>query len=75
MGTKIHELADYFTETLVPRYEVLFKVSLEDAIFWDPLTVLNHPEHIEEAIRKLEQAIITGEPLNDIQYFNPDVIY
>ena len=61
----------------VKRYEKKFNVSLEDAIFFNPVNIAQHPEEIEEAIERLENSLKTGIPLNedDIQLYNPDVIY
>ena len=54
-----------------------FNVSLEDAIFFNPVNVDQYPEEIEEAIERLENSLKTGIPLNedDIQRYSPDVIY
>ena len=45
--------------------------------FFNPVNIAQHPEEIEEAIERLENSLKTGIPLNedDIQRFNPDVIY
>ncbi len=73
----MYDRLKYFSEELVKRYEKKFNVSLEDAIFFNPVNIAQHPEEIEEAIERLENSLKTGIPLNedDIQRFNPDVIY
>lgn len=73
----MYDRLKYFLEGLVKRYEKKFNVSLEDAIFFNPVNIAQHPEEIEEAIERLENSLKTGIPLNedDIQRFNPDVIY
>ena len=76
MYNNVYDRLKYFSEELVKRYEK-FNVSLEDAIFFNPVNIAQHPEEIEEAIERLENSLKTGIPLNedDIQRFNPDVIY
>ena len=37
MEERTKELIDYFYNILIPRYEKKFGVSLDDAIFWNPL--------------------------------------
>lgn len=73
----MYDRLKYFSEELVKRYEKKFNVSLEDAIFFNPVNIEQHPEEIEEAIERLENSLKTGIPLNedDIQRFNPDAIY
>ena len=73
----MYDRLKYFSEELVKRYEKQFNVSLEDAIFFNPVNIDQYPEEIEEAIERLENSLKTGIPLNedDIQRFNPDVIY
>ncbi len=77
MYNNVYDRLKYFSEELVKRYEKKFNVSLEDAIFFNPVNIAQHPEEIEEAIERLENSLKTGIPLNedDIQRFNPDVIY
>ena len=77
MDNNVYDCLKYFSEELVKRYEKKFNVSLEDAIFFNPVNIAQHPEEIEEAIERLENSLKTGIPLNedDIQLFNPDVIY
>ena len=73
----MYDRLKYFSEELVKRYEKKFNVSLEDAIFFNPVNIEQHPEEVEEAIKQLEESLKTGIPLNedDIQLYNPDVIY
>ena len=77
MDNNVYDCLKYFSEELVKRYEKKFNVSLEDAIFFNPVNIEQHPEEIEEAIERLENSLKTGIPLNedDIQLYNPDVIY
>ena len=77
MENNVYDCLKYFSEDLVKRYEKKFNVSLEDAIFFNPVNIAQHPEEIEEAIERLENSLKTGIPLNedDIQLYNPDVIY
>ena len=77
MYNNVYDRLKYFSDTLLKRYEKQFNVSLEDAIFFNPVNIEQHPEEIEEAIRQLEDSLKTGIPLNedDIQLYNPDVIY
>lgn len=77
MYNNVYDRLKYFSEELVKRYEKKFNVSLEDAIFFNPVNIAQHPEEIEEAIERLENSLKIGIPLNedDIQRFNPDVIY
>jgi hypothetical protein len=77
MDNNVYDCLKYFSEELVKRYEKKFNVSLEDAIFFNPVNIAQHPEEIEEAIERLENSLKTGIPLNedDIQLYNPDVIY
>lgn len=77
MDNNVYDCLKYFSEELVKRYEKKFNVSLEDAIFFNPVNIAQHPEEIEEAIEGLENSLKTGIPLNedDIQLYNPDVIY
>jgi hypothetical protein len=77
MYNNVYDRLEYFSEELVKRYEKKFNVSLEDAIFFNPVNIAQHPEEIEEAIERLENSLKTGIPLNDddIQLYNPDVIY
>ena len=77
MYNNVYDRLKYFSEELVKRYEKKFNVSLEDAIFFNPVNIAQHPEEIEEAIERLENSLKAGIPLNedDIQRFNPDVIY
>lgn len=77
MDNNVYDRLKYFPEELVKRYEKKFNVSLEDAIFFNPVNIAQHPEEIEEAIERLENSLKTGIPLNedDIQLYNPDVIY
>lgn len=77
MDNNVYDRLKYFSEELVKRYEKKFNVSLEDAIFFNPVNIAQHPEEIEEAIERLENSLKTGIPLNedDIQLYNPDVIY
>ena len=77
MYNNVYDRLKYFSEELVKRYEKKFNVSLEDAIFFNPVNIAQHPEEIEEAIERLENSLKTGIPLNedDIQLYNPDVIY
>lgn len=77
MYNNVYDRLKYFSEELVKRYEKKFNISLEDAIFFNPVNIAQHPEEIEEAIERLENSLKTGIPLNedDIQRFNPDVIY
>ena len=77
MYNNVYDRLKYFSDTLLKRYEKQFNVSLEDAIFFNPVNIELHPEEIEEAIKQLEDSLKTGIPLNedDIQLYNPDVIY
>lgn len=77
MDNKVYDRLKYFSEELVKRYEKKFNVSLEDAIFFNPVNIDQYPEEIEEAIERLENSLKTGIPLNedDIQWYNTDVIY
>ena len=77
MDNKVYDRLKYFSDTLLERYEKQFNVSLENAIFFNPVNIEQHPEEIEEAIKQLEDSIKTGVPLNedDIQWYNADVIY
>lgn len=77
MYNNVYDRLKYFSEELVKRYEKKFNISLEDAIFFNPVNIAQYPEEIEEAIERLENSLKTGIPLNedDIQRFNPDVIY
>lgn len=67
----------YFSDVLEPRYEKHFNTSLKGAFFWDPLGIEQHPEEVERAISRLETALEKNEPIDedDIQWYNPDVIY
>lgn len=77
MYNNVYDRLKYFSEELVKRYEKQFNVSLEDAIFFNPVNIDQYPEEIEEAIERLENSLKTGMPLNedDIQRYSPDVIY
>ena len=77
MDNNVYERLKYFSDTLLKRYEKQFIVSLEDAIFFNPVNIEQYPEEIEEAIERLENSLKTGIPLNedDIQLYDPDVIY
>ena len=77
MYNNVYDRLKYFSDTLLKRYEKQFNVSLEDAIFFNPVNIEQHPEEIEEAIKQLEDSLKTGISLNedDIQLFNPDAIY
>ena len=77
MYNNVYDRLKYFSDTLLKRYEKQFNVSLEDAIFFNPVNIEQHPEEIEEAIKQLEDSLKTGIPLNedDIQLYNPYVIY
>ena len=77
MYNNVYDRLKYFSEEVVKRYEKQFNVSLEDAIFFNPVNVDQYPEEIEEAIERLENSLKTGIPLNedDIQRYSPDVIY
>lgn len=77
MDNKVYDRLKYFSATLLERYEKQFNVSLENAIFFNPVNIEQHPEEVEEAIKQLEDSIKTGIPLNedDIQWYNTDVIY
>lgn len=77
MYNNVYDRLKYFSEELLKRYEKQFNVSLEDAIFFNPVNIEQHPEEVEEAIKQLEDSIKTGIPLNedDILLYSPDVIY
>lgn len=77
MYNNVYDRLKYFSDTLLKRYEKQFNVSLEDATFFNPVNIEQHPEEIEEAIKQLEDSLKTGIPLNedDIQLYNPDAIY
>ena len=77
MDNKVYDRSKYFSDTLLKRYEKQFNVSLENAIFFNPVNIAQHPEEVEEAIKQLEDSMKTGIPLNedDIQWYNTDVIY
>lgn len=77
MYNNVYDRLKYFSEELVKRYEKKFNVSLEDAIFFNPVNIEQHPKELEKAIKQLEESLKTGIPLNedDIQLYNPDVIY
>nr|DAM44216.1 MAG TPA: hypothetical protein [Caudoviricetes sp.] len=77
MYNNVYDRLKYFSDELLKRYEKQFNVSLEDAIFFNPVNIEQHPEEVEEAIKQLEDSIKTGIPLNedDIQLYSPDVIY
>ena len=77
MDNNVYDRLKYFSDTLLERYEKQFNVSLENAIFFNPVNIAQHPEEIEEAIERLENSLKTGISLNDddIQLYNPYVIY
>lgn len=77
MDNNVYDRLKYFSEELLKRYEKQFNVSLENVIFFNPVNIVQHPEEVEEAIKQLEESLKTGIPLNedDIQLYNPDVIY
>lgn len=77
MDNNVYDHLKYFSEELLKRYEKQFNVSLEDAIFFNPVNIEQHPKELEKAIKQLEESLKTGIPLNedDIQLYNPDVIY
>jgi hypothetical protein len=77
MYNNVYDRLRYFSEELVKRYEKQFNVSLENAIFFNPVNIEQHPKELEKAIKQLEESLKTGIPLNedDIQLYNPDVIY
>lgn len=77
MDNNVYDRLKYFSDTLLERYEKQFNVSLENAIFFNPVNIEQHPEEVEEAIKQLEDSMKTGIPLNedDIQWYNTDVIY
>ena len=77
MDNKVYDRLKYFSDTLLERYEKQFNISLENAIFFNPVNIEQHPEEVEEDIKQLEDSIKTGVPLNedDIQWYNADVIY
>lgn len=77
MYNNVYDRLKYFSEELVKRYEKQFNVSLEDAIFFNPVNIDQYQEEIEEAIERLENSLKTGIPLNedDIQRYSPDAIY
>ena len=77
MDNNVYDRLKYFSDTLLERYEKQFNISLENAIFFNPVNIEQHPEEVEEAIKQLEDSIKTGVPLNedDIQWYNADVIY
>lgn len=77
MDNNVYDRLKYFSEELLKRYEKQFNVSLENVIFFNPVNIAQHPEEVEEAIKQLEESLKTGIPLNedDIQLYNPDVIY
>ena len=77
MDNNVYDHLKFFSEELLKRYEKQFKVSLEDAIFFNPVNIEQHPKELEKAIKQLEESLKTGIPLNedDIQLYNPDVIY
>lgn len=77
MDNKVYDRLKYFSATLLERYEKQFNVSLENAIFFNPVNIEQHPKELEKAIEQLEGALKTGIPLNedDIQWYNTDVIY
>lgn len=77
MNNKVYDRLKYFSDTLLERYEKQFNVSLENAIFFNPVNIEQHPKELKKAIEQLEGALKTGIPLNedDIQWYNTDVIY
>ena len=77
MDNKVYNRLKYFSDTLLERYEKQFNVSLENAIFFNPVNIEQHPKELEKAIEQLEGALKTGIPLNEdnIQWYNTDVIY
>lgn len=77
MDNNVYDHLKYFSEELLKRYEKQFNVSLEDAIFFNPVNIEQHPKELEKAIKQLEESLKTGIPLDedDIQLYNPDVIY
>lgn len=77
MDNNVYDRLKYFSDTLLERYEKQFNVSLENAIFFNPVNIEQHPKELEKAIKRLEGSLKTGIPLNedDIQIYNPDVIY
>lgn len=77
MNNKVYDRLKYFSDTLLERYEKQFNVSLENAIFFNPVNIEQHPNELKKAIDQLEGALKTGIPLNedDIQWYNTDVIY
>ena len=77
MNNKVYDRLKYFSDTLLERYEKQFNVSLENAIFFNPVNIEQHPKELKKAIDQLEGALKTVIPLNedDIQWYNTDVIY
>lgn len=77
MNNKVYDRLKYFSDTLLERYEKQFNVSLENAIFFNPVNIEQHPKELKKAIDQLEGALKTGIPLNedDIQWYHTDVIY
>ena len=77
MDNKVYDRLKYFSDTLLERYEKQFNISLENAIFFNPVNIEQQTEEVEEDIKQLEDSIKTGVPLNedDIQWYNADVIY
>ena len=77
MNNKVYDRLKYFSDTLLERYEKQFNVSLENAIFFNPVNIEQHPKELKKAIDQLEGALKTGIPLNEaeIQWYNTDVIY
>lgn len=77
MNNKVYDRLKYFSDTLLERHEKQFNVSLENAIFFNPVNIEQHPKELKKAIDQLEGALKTGIPLNedDIQWYNTDVIY
>ena len=77
MNNKVYDRLKYFSDTLLERYEKQFNVSLENAIFFNPVNIEQHPKELKKAIDQIEGALKTGIPLNedDIKWYNTDVIY
>ena len=44
MDNNVYDHLKYFSEELLKRYEKQFNVSLEDAIFFNPVNIEQHPK-------------------------------
>ena len=57
MDNNVYDRLKYFSDTLLERYEKQFNVSLENAIFFNPVNIEQHPKELEKAIKQLEDSL------------------